>query len=296
MSKNHIRFTKMHGIGNDYIYIDCTEAETPSPSKLAIEMSTRHTSVGADGVILVCKSAISDLGMRIFNADGSEALMCGNGIRCVAKFAYDNGLTTKTDLSIETLAGIKTVSLIKDENSGEIIGATVDMGEPVFDCANIPVYAPANVKRMIEHSVETEQGQIVLTAVSMGNPHAVLWVDSIEEAPVHSLGPQLEHLPMWPNRANIEFAHVLSPSKIEMRVWERGSGETMACGTGACAAAAAAITTGRCQQKVDVVLPGGTLNIFWNPDNNHVYMTGPAVTVYNGTYLPHFIQEEYNTD
>ncbi len=292
MSKNEIRFTKMHGIGNDYIYIDCTEAETPSPQKLAIEMSPRHTSVGADGVILVCRSEKADLGMRIFNSDGSEALMCGNGIRCVAKFAYDHQLTAKTNLSIETLAGIKTVSLIKDEASGEVTGATVDMGEPVLECADIPVYSPVNVKRMIEYPVQTEQGEVVVTAVSVGNPHAVIWVDSIEQAPVHTLGPKLEHNPMWPNRANIEFAHVLSPSKIEMRVWERGSGETMACGTGACACTIAAIATGRCERKVDVILPGGTLNIYWNPDNNHVYMTGPAVTVFDGTYTPHFTKTD----
>ncbi len=292
MSKNYIRFTKMHGIGNDYIYIDCTEAATPSPKELAIEMSPRHTSIGADGLILVCQSDIADFKMRIFNADGSEALMCGNGIRCVAKFVYDHQLTDKTNLSIETLAGIKTVSLIKDGTTDEVTGAVVDMGEPVFECADIPVYSPAGVKKMIDYPVQTEQGEVVLTAVSVGNTHAVIWVDSIEQAPVHTLGPKLEHHAMWPNRANVEFAHIISPEKIEMRVWERGSGETMACGTGACACAIAAIATGRCQRKVEVVLPGGTLNIYWNPDNNHVYMTGPAVTVFDGTYTPHFTKTD----
>ena len=287
MSKNSIRFTKMHGIGNDYIYIDCTEASVPAPQKLAIEMSPRYTSVGADGVILICRSDVADLKMRIFNADGSEAMMCGNGSRCVAKFAYDHNLTDKTSITLETLAGIKTVTLIKDEETGEVTGATVDMGEPDFKCDSIPVYS--RQESMIEHPVPTEQGEVVLTAVSMGNPHGVIWVDSIEQAPVTTLGPKLEHHSMWPNRANIEFAHVVSPSLIEMRVWERGSGETMACGTGACACAVAAIATGRCQRRVDVKLPGGLLNIFWDPQDNHVYMTGPAVTVFDGIYTPRFL-------
>ncbi|MCM1022101.1 MAG: diaminopimelate epimerase [Muribaculum sp.] len=290
MSKNAIRFTKMHGIGNDYIYIDCTGASVTSPQKLAIEMSPHHTAVGADGVILICRSDVADFKMRVFNADGSEAMMCGNGSRCVAKYVYDHKLTDKTNITLETLAGIKTVSLIKDDESGEVTGATVDMGEPEFACEKIPVYS--RQETMIEKAVPTEQGDIMLTAVSIGNPHGVIWVDSIAQAPVDTLGPQLEHHSMWPNRANIEFAHIVSPTLIEMRVWERGSGETMACGTGACACAVAAMASGRCQRQVDVKLPGGTLNIFWNPDDNRVYMTGPAVTVFDGTYTPTFLKNK----
>ncbi len=289
MSKNSIRFTKMHGLGNDYIYIDCTEANLTSPKKLAIEMSPRHTSVGSDGIILICRSDIADFKMRIFNADGSEAMMCGNGSRCVAKYVYDHGMTDKTELTLETLAGIKTIKLVKD-NTGEVTGATVDMGEPDFFCKSIPVEYSND--KMVEATVSTTSGDVVLTAVSMGNPHGVVWVDSVAEAPVKTLGPELENHPMWPNRANIEFTHIVSPNEIEMRVWERGSGETMACGTGACACAVAAMATGRCERQVDVKLPGGILKIFWNPENNHVYMTGPAVTVFEGIYNPHYIQAE----
>lgn len=276
-----IKFTKMHGIGNDYVYIDCMNHTPDRLAELSIEMSDRHTGIGGDGIILILPSDVADFKMRIFNADGSEAKMCGNGIRCVGKYVYDNGLTSKTDIAVDTNSGIKYLRLIPG-NDGKIIEVTVDMGEPVLVAAQVPV--KYGTEKMIEAQVETRTGgNLAVTAVSMGNPHGVIFYE--EDTPdVHVTGRELEMHPMWPDRANIEFARIISPSEISMRVWERGSGETMACGTGACATAVAAITTGRTGRNVTIHLLGGDLRIFWNPDNNHVYMTGGATTVFKGTY------------
>ena len=233
-----IRFTKMHGISNDYIYIDCMDHVPDRLDELAVEMSDRHCGVGGDGIILILPSANADFMMRIFNADGSEARMCGNGIRCVGKFVYDKGLTDKTTVSVDTLSGIKVLRLhLKD---GLVDTVTVDMGEPVIDAGMVPVICPGRQK--VEEPVTTAAGEMRLTAVSMGNPHGVAFVDDLSEVDVHAIGRELEVHPMWPDRANIEFAEVVSPSEIRMRVWERGSGETMACGTGACATAFSAAT------------------------------------------------------
>lgn len=275
-----IKFTKMHGIGNDYVYIDCMESEPEDIASLAVKMSDRHTGVGGDGIILICKSDIADFKMRMFNADGSEGKMCGNGSRCVGKYVYDYHLTDKTKITLETLSGIKIIDLhITD---GKVTSATVDMGVPELSCPEIPV--KWNAERLISETVTVDGKNYNLTAVSMGNPHGVVFVDSLDDIDVHGEGPKLETHPMWQDRANIEFSEVLSPTEVRMRVWERGSGETLACGTGACAIAVAGVLTGRTHRKVTIHLLGGDLEIFWNPDDSHVYMTGPAATVFDGVY------------
>ena len=271
----------MHGIGNDYVYIDCTTHTPDRLEELSIEMSDRHTGVGGDGIILILPSEVADFKMRIFNADGSEAKMCGNGIRCVGKYVYDNGLTSKTEIAVDTNSGIKYLTLTPGTD-GKIAEVTVDMGEPDLIAAQVPVKYDG--EKMIEAEVDTTtDGRLAVTAVSMGNPHGVIFYNN-ESPDVHVTGRELEIHPMWPDRANIEFAKVVSPTEINMRVWERGSGETMACGTGACATAVAAITTGRTERTVTIHLLGGDLTIFWNPDDNHVYMTGSATTVFTGIY------------
>ena len=280
MSMNPIRFTKMHGISNDYIYINCMNGQLECPQHLSVEMSDRHTGVGGDGIILICPSEIADFKMRIFNADGSEAKMCGNGSRCVGKYVYDYGLTDKTRITLETLSGIKVLSLhLRD---GKVDTVTVDMGEPVLTPCEIPVRHDGD--SMIDHKVISAGKEYRLTAVSMGNPHGVIFGADPDSLPLEAIGPGLECHDMWQDRANIEFASVLSPSEIKMRVWERGSGETMACGTGACATAVAAVLNGLTGRRVTVHLRGGDLTIEWRPDDNHVYMTGSATTVFEGTY------------
>lgn len=271
-----IFFTKMHGLGNDYIYIHCPDGVPPHISQLSIEMSPRHTSVGADGIILILPSDKADFMMRIFNADGSEARMCGNGIRCVGKYVHDRGLTDKTTLSVDTLSGIKTLQLHCGDD-GKVSSVTVSMG---VASTTDPILG---IGPRIESPIETSQGPLAITAVSMGNPHGVVFTDEITDRMVMVLGPELECHPSWPERANIEFAKVTSRRSIDMRVWERGSGETMACGTGACATAVAAIITGRCDSPVTVTLTGGDL-LITVASSGEVTMTGPATTVYDGRY------------
>lgn len=275
-----IRFTKMHGIGNDYIYINCMESMPDRLSELAEEMSDRHFGVGGDGIVLICPSDKADFRMRMFNNDGSEARMCGNASRCIARYVHDHKLTEKTRISLETLSGIKVLSL-NMSTDGEVESVTVDMGEPELSAAEVPVRCAA--ERMMETPVATSWGNVGVTAVSMGNPHGVVFVDRIEDVPFETLGPELEKHTMWPDRANIEFLQIISPSEVRMRVWERGTGETLACGTGACASAVAAALTGRCGREVTVHLRGGDLNIRW-AENNHVLMTGGATEVFEGNY------------
>lgn len=281
--QREISFTKMHGLGNDYIYIYCNDGRIPERiSELSQEMSPRHSSVGADGIILILPSHKADFEMRIFNADGSEARMCGNGSRCVGKYVYDKGLTDKLHLTLDTLSGIKELYLTLGSD-GKVECVTVDMGKYSIEKADIPVTADA--EQVIEMPVRLGAGKVVnLTAVSMGNPHGVVFVDSLDQTDVQGLGSELERHPMWPDRANIEFAQVLSPTNIRIRVWERGSGETMACGTGACATAVAAMITGRAADSVTIHLLGGDLTIERCPDD-HIMMTGPATTVYEGLYF-----------
>lgn len=277
-----IRFTKMHGIGNDYIYINCMESEPERLPELAKEMSDRHFGVGGDGIVLICPSDKADFKMRMFNNDGSEAKMCGNASRCIAKYVYEYGLTEKSVISLETLSGIKVLSLNMSPSNGQIESVTVDMGEPVLSPSLIPVIAEGD--DMIEREIPTSKGNVKVTAVSMGNPHGVVFVDKLEDIDFDCLGPELERHAIWPDRSNIEFIEVLSPEEIKMRVWERGTGETLACGTGACASAVATILTNRCDRRVKVHLRGGDLEIEWG-DDNRVRMTGTATEVFEGMYF-----------
>lgn len=275
-----LKFTKMHGIGNDYIYIDMyTNFYKFDPAELSRKMSDRHFGVGADGIILVLSSKVADFRMRIFNADGSEAEMCGNGIRAFAKYCYEHRLTNKKILQIETGAGVKAVELMM--RGGIPTGAKVDMGEPVLEGKKIPV----NIEKsqVVNEEIEVDGEKFNFTAVSMGNPHCVIFVDKITDELVWGAGPKIEKHELFPKKVNVEFAKVINAGNIEMRVWERGSGETMACGTGASAVAVAAALNKKTGRKVNIKLLGGNLEIEWAA-NNHVYMTGPAEQVFEGTY------------
>ena len=273
-----IKFTKMHGLGNDYVYIDAINQKIENESSLAKFVSNRHFGIGSDGLILICKSEVADFKMRMFNSDGSEAEMCGNGIRCVGKFVYDKGLTNKTTVKIETLAGIKT--LILNTKDGKVETARVDMGEPILKAEKIPVISTEEPVKNLE--LEAENKKFKFTCVSMGNPHAITIVENTKEFDVEKYGKVLEINKAFPKKANIEFAQIVDRQNINMRVWERGAGETLACGTGACATAVACNLNGLTDRKVNIELLGGTLNIEWNETDNHVYMTGPAVTVFDG--------------
>ena len=273
-----IKFTKMHGLGNDYVYIDAINQKIENESSLAKFVSNRHFGIGSDGLILICKSNVADFKMRMFNSDGSEAEMCGNGIRCVGKFVYDKGLTNKTMVKIETLAGIKT--LILNIKEGKVETARVDMGEPILEAEKIPVISKEQpVKNLV---LEAEEKKFKFTCVSMGNPHAITIVDDTKKFDVEKYGRILEVDKVFPKKANIEFVQIADKENIKMRVWERGAGETLACGTGACATAVACNLNGLTERKVNIELLGGILNIEWNKEDNHVYMTGPAVTVFDG--------------
>ena len=273
-----IKFTKMHGLGNDYVYIDAINQNIENESSLAQFVSNRHFGIGSDGLILICKSEVADFKMRMFNSDGSEAEMCGNGIRCVGKFVYDKGLTNKTTVKIETLAGIKT--LILNTKDGKVETARVDMGEPILEAEKIPVISNENpVKNLI---LNAEGEKFKFTCVSMGNPHAITIVNNTENFDVEKYGKVLEVDKAFPKKANIEFAQIVDKHNIKMRVWERGAGETLACGTGACATAVVCHINGLTERKVNIELLGGNLEIEWNEEDNHVYMTGPAVTVFDG--------------
>ena len=273
-----IKFTKMHGLGNDYVYIDAINQKIQNELKLAQFVSNRHFGIGSDGLILICESKVADFKMRMFNSDGSEAEMCGNGIRCVGKFVYDKGFTSKTTVTIETLAGIKTLKLnIKDK---KVETVRVDMGEPILEADKIPVISKEEPVKNLE--LEAENRKFKFTCVSMGNPHAIPIVENTKEFEVERYGKILEVDKAFPKKANIEFAQVIDKENIKMRVWERGAGETLACGTGACATAVACNLLNLTGRKVNIELLGGILNIEWNENDNHIYMTGPAVTVFDG--------------
>ena len=275
-----LNFTKMTSLGNDYIYIDCTSGlkikDIPEVTK---KLSDRHMGIGADGLILIDKSSYPDCDfkMRIFNSDGSEAEMCGNGIRCVAKFIYDNKLSNKDKLSIETLAGIKQVKLI--EKNGECDEAIVDMGEPIFQDKNIPYDVYEAFNKDLDLDVLGEKMRF--TVVSMGNPHAITFVEDVDKVDIEKYGPAIENNPIFPNRTNVEFVQIINKNNIKVRVWERGAGETLACGTGACAATVASGLNGYTDANVTVELPGGKLEVEWGKDN-HIYMQGPATKVFEG--------------
>ena len=271
-------FTKMHGIGNDYVYVNCMEKELEKPGEVSIAVSPRHFSVGSDGLIMVCHSDIADAKMRIFNADGSEAKMCGNGIRCVGKFLYDKGIVDKTEITVDTLSGIKKLSL--NVVNGKVDTVRVDMGKAVLEPEKIPVLAD---DIMINAIVDGKDYK--LTAVSMGNPHAVCFVDDVDGLDLEKIGPSFENLSIFPDRVNTEFVRVIDDKTLQMRVWERGSGETYACGTGTCATVVAACLNGICKKDTDVTvhLIGGDLTIRYCSDGT-VFMTGKAETAYEGVF------------
>lgn len=272
-----VRFTKMHGAGNDYIYVDTQRYPIEHPETLAIKWSAPHTGIGSDGLVLIGSSEKGDFSMRIFNADGSEAKMCGNASRCIGKYLYEHGLTHKQEIRLDTLSGIKILQLhVKD---GSVNSVTVDMGIP----ADEPVdYDEQGAKPMKERPIVAGGKQWIGTTVSMGNPHLVIFVEDLNEIDIEDAGPKLENHPLFPGRINVEFAQILEDGKIRMRVWERGSGITQACGTGACATAVAACITGRCGTKSDIIMDGGTLTIEWNQETRHVLMTGEATQVFEG--------------
>ena len=277
-------FFKMQGLGNDYVYIDCINGKEPVDIKnLTRKLSNRHFGVGSDGLILLCKSKVADLKMRMFNSDGSEAQMCGNGIRCVAKLAYELGLICEEITTIETLSGIKTLKL--NIVNGKVKTVEVDMGAPILEATKIPVSSSAKIEdKKVKAEVKVKNKKIELTCVSMGNPHAVTFVNDIKNFKVAEYGPILENADIFPEKANIEFVEVVDKNNIKMRVWERGSGETLACGTGACSSVVASSLNGYTDRKANVQLLGGNLEIEWK-SNNHVHMTGPAVTVFKGEWI-----------
>lgn len=274
-----LQFTKMHGLGNDYVYMDAINQKIENRSELAKFVSNRHFGIGSDGLILICPSEKADFRMQMFNQDGSEAEMCGNGIRCVGKFVYDKGLTNKETITVETLAGIKT--LVMTAKNGKIETARVDMGEPILEPEKIPVISKENPVKNLK--LNEEDKEFNFTCVSMGNPHAVTFIkEDVNKFDICKYGAKLEVNKAFPKKANIEFINVIDNKTLKMRVWERGAGETLACGTGACASTVAAILNGYTSREVTVHLLGGNLKIKWDENDNHVYMTGPATTVFEG--------------
>ena len=283
-----IKFTKMHGLGNDYVFIDLIREDQKrlvdnkiddiNLPKVVRFISDRHFGVGSDGLVLIMPSAKADFRMRMFNADGTEAQMCGNAIRCVGKYVYDNGYTKCTKISIETLAGIKNLDMIID--NGKVSLVKVDMGEPILKPRDIPVMSDKDI--FISQPVIIDGMVYNITCVSMGNPHAIIYVDDVNKIPIDKLGPKIENHSLFPEKTNVEFAQVVDRKTIKMRVWERGTGETMACGTGACAVLVSSVLNGLSERKAAVKPLGGDLIIEWNENDGHVYMTGPAVKVFDG--------------
>ena len=277
-----MRFSKMHGLGNDYVYVDCFAENVDDPARLAVAISDRHFGVGSDGLILVMPSeAAADVRMRMFNGDGSEAQMCGNGVRCVAKYAYDHGHVGANPMRVETAAGIKTIDLQLGDD-GKVAGATVDMGKPILEPEQIPVLI--RQARAVDVTIKTHSRVFQMTCVSMGNPHAVIFVDDVAAVPLDQLGPEIEHNPVFPERVNVHFVQVHSPAEVTMRTWERGSGITLACGTGASAVCVAGVQTRRTGRSILAHLPGGDLKLQWREDDEHVLMTGPATEVFTGDW------------
>ena len=274
-----MKFTKMQGLGNDYIYINCTKGyeSIENPGELSKKFSDRHFGIGGDGIILICDSVLADFKMRMFNKDGSESEMCGNGIRCVGKYVYDFGLTKKNNITIETLAGIKNLKL--NISKGKVESVCVDMGEPILEPNKIPLKCDNN-KNIIE--LNLLDNKFIFHCVSMGNPHAITVIDDIKNFDVNKFGKLVESDYHFPKKTNVEFIQILDTNNIKMRVFERGSGETLACGTGACASVVSCVLNGLTERKVKVNLLGGFLDIEYNESDNHVYMTGPAVTVFKG--------------
>ena len=277
-----MKFTKMHGIGNDYVYMDCTKERLENPGEIARLVSDRHKGIGSDGLILIQSSDEADFEMAMYNADGSYGKMCGNGIRCVAKYVYDNGLTDKTEISVISGGAVKYLKLTVE--NGKVKKVRVNMGVPILKPSEIPVVGDGD--KLVAVPIVVDNQVYEMTCVSMGNPHAVVFLDDVENLKIEEIGPRFEQHERFPDRVNTEFVERIDRKNLKMRVWERGSGETMACGTGACATAVAAILNGYAERDVTVHLLGGDLEISWDETDNCVYMTGPAATVFTGEFDP----------
>lgn len=274
-----MKFTKMHGIGNDYVYVNCFEETVENPSETAKFVSDRHFGIGSDGLILIKPSQVADCEMDMYNADGSQGAMCGNGVRCVAKFVYDAGIAKKDRISVATKSGIKYVDVFAE--NGKAVSVRVNMGAPILRAEEVPMVCEKDTA--VAYPLEVDGSVWNVTAVSMGNPHAVVYIDDVDGLEIEKIGPAFEHHPAFPDRVNTEFVRVIDRHTVQMRVWERGSGETLACGTGACAVAVSSILNGFVEDgEVTVKLLGGDLRIEWNRQENTVYMTGPATTVFEG--------------
>lgn len=273
-----MKFTKMQGIGNDYVYVNCFEETVADPARTAEYVSDRHFGIGSDGLILIKPSKVADCMMDMYNLDGSQGAMCGNGIRCVAKYVYDYGIVKKTELTVETKSGIKKLKLSVE--NGKVSQVEVNMGEPILKASEIPICSEND--QVLNEAIEVDGTIYHMTGVSMGNPHAVVFLEDVENLDIEKLGPSFENHPRFPDRVNTEFIQVLDPNTLKMRVWERGSGETLACGTGACASAVASALNGLSGNEVTVKLLGGDLKIRWDRESNQVYMTGPAAVVFDG--------------
>ena len=273
-----MKFTKMHGLGNDYVYVNCFEEKIDNPPAVARFVSDRHIGIGSDGLIMINPSKTADFEMEMYNADGSRGEMCGNGIRCVAKYVYDYGLTDKTQISVETLGGIKYLDLTVED--GKVSLVKVDMGKPELEADRIPIISER--EQVIDEPIEVDGKEYHMTGVSMGNPHTVIYVDDVKGLDLEKIGPKFENHERFPKRINTEFVHCIDRQTLEMRVWERGSGETLACGTGACAVAVSSILNNLTDTQVTVKLLGGDLQIEWDREKDRVFMTGPATVVFDG--------------
>ena len=278
-----MKFTKMHGAGNDYIYVNCFEETVEDPNALALKISDRHFGVGSDGLVLIKPSKAADFMMDMYNSDGSRGKMCGNATRCVAKYVYDNKMTDKTEISLETLSGIKYIKMNRGSD-GKVESARVNMGEPILAAKDIPTMFEGD--KVVDKPVKVNGQDYRITCVSMGNPHCILYIDDTDSLDIEKFGPHFEHYKMFPDRINTEFIQRVDSSSFKMRVWERGAGETLACGTGACASLVAGVLNGyyKKDEDVKVILLGGELTIRWSSEDNCVYMTGPAATVCTGEY------------
>jgi len=273
-----MKFAKMHGAGNDYVYVNCFEENIADRSRLAIKVSNRNFGIGSDGLICICPSDVADFKMDMYNADGSHSAMCGNGIRCVGKYVYDHGMTDKEVITIESGGAVKTLWLNVED--GKVSSAKVDMGTPILEPKDIPVTIEG--EQVLLHPVSIAGMDCAITCVSMGNPHCVVFVEDVDDLDLEKIGPQFENHPLFPQRINTEFVQVIDSCNLKMRVWERGSGETLACGTGSCASLVAAVLAGKSENKANLLLRGGVLTIEWDREKNTVYMTGPAETVFEG--------------
>ncbi len=273
-----MKFTKMHGCGNDYVYVNCFEETVENPGLVSKKISDRHFGIGSDGLILICPSNIADFRMEMYNSDGSEGAMCGNGVRCIAKYVYDYGLTDKTYVSLETKAGIKYLDMtVKD---GKVAMVKVDMGAPITKPDLIPAISDKEI--IVDEPITVDGQEYRITCVSMGNPHGVVFVDDTDSIDIEKIGPKFEHHEMFPDRTNTEFIQIIDRNNIKMRVWERGAGETLACGTGTCASVYACILNGLTEKSVDVHLLGGCIHIDYDEEKNTIYMTGPAEVAFDG--------------